>query len=124
VQADGNSTGVGNPPGYCYAEQPPWSAYRESSFGHGTLDIFNSTHALWQCALTLTPASVWQPCTQNNPWHCYFASDGCFDYQPSAHVVSSPHGLIKAYCMPRAGMQWCRWPDDEHRDNNFKGPAC
>lgn len=21
--------------GYCYQEQPPWSAYRESSFGHG-----------------------------------------------------------------------------------------
>lgn len=49
-QADGNSTGVGNPKGYCYAEQPPWSAYRESSFGHGTLDVINATHALWQCA--------------------------------------------------------------------------
>lgn len=46
-QADGNSTGVGNPPGYCYKEQPAWSAYRESSFGHGTLDVINATHALW-----------------------------------------------------------------------------
>ncbi|BDA44108.1 Purple acid phosphatase 15 [Coccomyxa sp. Obi] len=46
-QADGNSTGVGNPPGYCYAEQPQWSQYRESSFGHGTFDALNSTHALW-----------------------------------------------------------------------------
>ena len=27
-QADGNSTGVGNPPGYCYSQQPAWSAYR------------------------------------------------------------------------------------------------
>lgn len=27
-QADGNSTGVGNPPGYCYKQQPAWSAYR------------------------------------------------------------------------------------------------
>ena len=51
LQGDGNSTGVGNPPGYCWAEQPPWSAYRESSFGHGTLDILNATHALW-CAAT------------------------------------------------------------------------
>ena len=49
AQADGNSTGVGNPPGYCYKEQPAWSLYRESSFGHGTLDIVNSTHALWSC---------------------------------------------------------------------------
>ena len=49
MQADGNSTGVGNPPGYCYREQPAWSAYRESSFGHGTLDIVNDTHALWSC---------------------------------------------------------------------------
>jgi len=46
-QADGNSTGVGNPLGYCYKEQPAWSAYREPSFGHGVLDVLNGTHALW-----------------------------------------------------------------------------
>ena len=50
AQADGNSTGVGNPKGYCYAEQPPWSAVRDPSFGHGVLDVLNATHALWQCA--------------------------------------------------------------------------
>lgn len=53
VQGDGKTTGqtvqqqAANPLGYCWAEQPPWSAYRESSFGHGTLDVINSTHALW-----------------------------------------------------------------------------
>lgn len=47
-QANGNSTGVGNPGGYCYNAQPAWSAYREPSFGHGTLDILNGTHALWK----------------------------------------------------------------------------
>lgn len=46
-QADGNSTGVGNPIGFCYKEQPAWSAYREPSFGHGVLDVMNGTHALW-----------------------------------------------------------------------------
>ncbi|KAK9917889.1 hypothetical protein WJX75_009307 [Coccomyxa subellipsoidea] len=52
-QGDGNTTGATvqqratNPKGYCWAEQPPWSAYRESSFGHGTLDVINATHALW-----------------------------------------------------------------------------
>ncbi|KAK9826440.1 hypothetical protein WJX81_005915 [Elliptochloris bilobata] len=46
-QADGASTGVGNPRGYCYKSQPAWSAYRESSFGHGVLDVLNETHALW-----------------------------------------------------------------------------
>ncbi len=51
AQADGNSTGVGNPPGYCYKAQPEWSQYRESSFGHGTLDVLNSSHALWSCAV-------------------------------------------------------------------------
>lgn len=56
AQADGNSTGVGNPPGYCYAEQPQWSQYRESSFGHGTFDALNSTHALWSCAPPNFPA--------------------------------------------------------------------
>ena len=57
VQADGNSTGVGNPPGYCYAEQPAWSAYRESSFGHGTLDILDETYALWSCEPLLSPVT-------------------------------------------------------------------
>ncbi|DBA94256.1 TPA: hypothetical protein ACH3X1_001874 [Trebouxia sp. C0004] len=47
-QGDGNSTGTGNPAGYCYKEQPAWSAYREPSFGHGTLDVINATTALWQ----------------------------------------------------------------------------
>ena len=55
MQADGNSTGVGNPPGYCYREQPAWSAYRESSFGHGTLDLMNDTHALWSCERLSSP---------------------------------------------------------------------
>ncbi|GLJ53723.1 hypothetical protein SUGI_1146390 [Cryptomeria japonica] len=32
---------------FCWDEQPEWSAYRESSFGHGILEVFNSTHALW-----------------------------------------------------------------------------
>ncbi len=54
-QGDGNSTGpnganIGTtlPCGYCWQEQPPWSVYRESSFGHGTLDIVNATTALWR----------------------------------------------------------------------------
>ena len=53
VQADGNSTGTGNPAGYCYNEQPAWSAYREPSFGHGTLDIINATTALWSVCLSV-----------------------------------------------------------------------
>ena len=54
AQADGQGTGASaaqlaaNPTGYCYKEQPVWSAYRESSFGHGTLDALNATHALWR----------------------------------------------------------------------------
>eukprot|EP00253_Pinus_taeda_P027647 PITA_27647 len=31
----------------CWDRQPEWSAYRESSFGHGILEVHNSTHALW-----------------------------------------------------------------------------
>ena len=54
VQADGNSTGTGNPAGYCYKEQPAWSAYREPSFGHGTLDVINATTALWSVCLSAT----------------------------------------------------------------------
>ena len=33
---------------FCPKSQPEWSAYREASFGHGTLDFLNGTHALWQ----------------------------------------------------------------------------
>eukprot|EP00899_Mesostigma_viride_P027463 jgi/Mesvir1/7901/Mv11831-RA.1 len=27
--------------------QPKWSAFREASYGHGRLEVFNQTHALW-----------------------------------------------------------------------------
>ncbi|XP_057783599.1 purple acid phosphatase 23 [Salvia miltiorrhiza] len=32
---------------FCWETQPEWSAYRESSFGHGMLEVVNSTYALW-----------------------------------------------------------------------------
>ncbi|WOH16209.1 hypothetical protein DCAR_0935758 [Daucus carota subsp. sativus] len=32
---------------FCWDRQPEWSAYRESSFGHGSLEVMNSTYALW-----------------------------------------------------------------------------
>ncbi|XXG90579.1 hypothetical protein AAC387_Pa12g2312 [Persea americana] len=32
---------------FCWDKQPEWSAYRESSFGHGILEVINSTFALW-----------------------------------------------------------------------------
>ncbi|XP_047307836.1 purple acid phosphatase 23 [Impatiens glandulifera] len=32
---------------FCWSQQPEWSAYRESSFGHGILEVINSTYALW-----------------------------------------------------------------------------
>ena len=28
--------------------QPEWSRYREASYGSGTLDLLNTTHALWR----------------------------------------------------------------------------
>eukprot|EP00887_Chlorella_sp_A99_P002286 scaffold10.g2286.t1 len=30
-----------------YLDRPAWSAFREPSFGHGTLDLVNATHAVW-----------------------------------------------------------------------------
>lgn len=32
---------------FCWDKQPEWSAFRESSFGHGILEVLNSTYALW-----------------------------------------------------------------------------
>ncbi|VAI31579.1 unnamed protein product [Triticum turgidum subsp. durum] len=32
---------------FCWERQPEWSAFRESSFGHGILEVVNSTYALW-----------------------------------------------------------------------------
>lgn len=32
---------------FCWEKQPEWSAFRESSFGHGILEVVNSTYALW-----------------------------------------------------------------------------
>ncbi|VAH59543.1 unnamed protein product [Triticum turgidum subsp. durum] len=33
---------------FCWDRQPDYSAYRESSFGHGILEVKNETHALWK----------------------------------------------------------------------------
>lgn len=33
--------------GFCWNQQPPWSAYREPSFGHGVLEIKSATAATW-----------------------------------------------------------------------------
>lgn len=32
---------------FCWDRQPDYSAYRESSFGHGIFEVKNETHALW-----------------------------------------------------------------------------
>lgn len=32
---------------FCWDRQPDYSAYRETSFGHGILEVKNETHALW-----------------------------------------------------------------------------
>eukprot|EP00249_Psilotum_nudum_P022572 c28570_g1_i1 orf=365-2203(-) len=32
---------------FCWDTQPNWSAFRDSSFGHGILEVVNSTYALW-----------------------------------------------------------------------------
>lgn len=32
---------------FCWEKQPEWSAFRESSFGHGILEVINSSYALW-----------------------------------------------------------------------------
>ncbi|XP_047179809.1 purple acid phosphatase 15-like isoform X3 [Vigna umbellata] len=32
---------------FCWDRQPDYSAFRESSFGHGILEVKNETHALW-----------------------------------------------------------------------------
>lgn len=32
---------------FCWDRQPDWSAFRDSSFGHGMIEVKNSTHLLW-----------------------------------------------------------------------------
>jgi len=32
---------------FCWDKQPDWSAWRDSSFGHGIIEVVNSTHLLW-----------------------------------------------------------------------------
>ncbi len=33
--------------GFCWDRQPPFSAFRETAFGHGMLTLINATHAEW-----------------------------------------------------------------------------
>lgn len=40
--------GAGKPgPCFCYGVQPPWSAYREPSFGYGVLDFLSPHKVVW-----------------------------------------------------------------------------
>jgi len=41
----GNREGIAGP---FLEPQPHWSAFREGSYGHGTVEVFNSTHAVWK----------------------------------------------------------------------------
>lgn len=40
---------------FCYSVQPPWSDYRDPSFGHGALTFLNATHAQWRWNRNLDP---------------------------------------------------------------------
>lgn len=79
-QADGASTGVGNPPGYCYKAQPAWSAYRG---------------APWQGRPALTRK---RPCT--------VLGEGC--RETSKHSTAcSVHHVLWSSCGPLAGcLAW------------------
>jgi len=44
---------------FCYAEQAPWSDYRDPSFGHGLLTFINDTAFQWQWNKNIDPASTW-----------------------------------------------------------------
>ncbi|CAL1384508.1 unnamed protein product [Linum trigynum] len=33
---------------FCWDQQPEYNAYRETSFGHGILEVKNDTYALWR----------------------------------------------------------------------------
>lgn len=49
-------------------QQPPYSAYREPSFGHGTLDLADATHA--GAALAVHAAVHAAPGHALRPAHC------------------------------------------------------
>jgi hypothetical protein len=40
---------------YCPSKQPAYSAYREPSFGFGSLDLLNATHAHWKWTKNVVP---------------------------------------------------------------------
>jgi hypothetical protein len=51
---------AGNREGPCpdYYVQPEWSAFREAKFGHGELEVFNSTHMGWRWHRIIDDESV------------------------------------------------------------------
>mmetsp|Transcript_32341 Transcript_32341/g.69713 ORF Transcript_32341/g.69713 Transcript_32341/m.69713 type:complete len:294 (-) Transcript_32341:38-919(-) len=62
----GNREGLYNHwlPGENGRRGPVWSAFREGSYGHGTLEVFNSTHALWEWHRNLDGDKV----TRDSTW--------------------------------------------------------
>lgn len=51
---------AGNREGPCpdYLPQPKWSAFRESRFGHGSLEVVNATHMRWGWHRIVDPENI------------------------------------------------------------------
>ncbi|XP_057809880.1 purple acid phosphatase 18-like [Salvia miltiorrhiza] len=54
-------------------QQPEWSVFREASFGHGELNIVNSTHAFWSWHRNDDD----EPVTSDKVWINSLLSSGC-----------------------------------------------
>ena len=75
-------------PAASYYDQPAWSAYREASFGHGRLEVANSTHAHWswhrnQDGESVTGDDIWLVKRSHLRADSRLAGLTAFDYRPS-----------------------------------------
>ncbi|GMH05736.1 hypothetical protein Nepgr_007576 [Nepenthes gracilis] len=68
--------------------QPAWSVFREASFGHGELNIVNSTHALWSWHRNDDD----EPFRSDQVWITSLASSGCLadEMHESRKILMAP----------------------------------
>lgn len=96
-------------PASSYYDQPAWSAYREASFGHGRLQVVNSSHAQW----------TWHRNQDNEPVP---ADDIWLVKRASLEAAADLMGLVAFDRTPGSPVLGQEWALGRQHDG-WKGPA-
>lgn len=89
---------------FCFASQPPWSDYRDPSFGHGVLTLLNATTAEWAWNRNIDPVGQFNDhiyIHKASPTNCTKLVVG--GTAPAANANASPYPYNSNYTKAVAG---------------------